>query len=47
MRKNYIVPQMEVMQLSAKLMQDNMAITHHSGGGGTGSSSGFDESQII
>ena len=46
MRKNYIVPQIELMQLSAKLMQDNMAIVHHSGGS-TGSGSGFDESNII
>lgn len=34
MRKNYKMPQMEVMQLSSSLMQDSMAVINHSGGGG-------------
>ena len=42
MRKNYIVPQSEVMKYSSLLMQDMIGIVHHSGGGG-----GFyDESQV-
>ena len=41
MRKNYIVPQSEVMRFSSQLMQDVVNIVNHSGGGG------FDESEII
>ena len=45
MKKNYMNPQTEVMQLSTALMQDSISIVHHSGGGA--GSSGFDESNII
>lgn len=41
MRKNYIVPQSEVMRFSSQLMQDVVNIVNHSGGGG------FDESEMI
>lgn len=34
MRKNYIVPQSEVMTFSSLLLQDPMQIINHSGGGG-------------
>ena len=40
MRKNYIVPQSEVMQLSSEVIMDVIGIVHHSGGGG------FDEGEI-
>lgn len=42
MKKNYMNPQTEVMQLGTKLMQDAINVINHSGGGG-----GFDESNII
>ena len=42
MKKNYIVPQMEVMQLSSQVIMDTINVINHSGGGG-----GFDESNII
>jgi len=34
MKKNYIAPQAEVMQINASLMQDSMNVINHSGGGG-------------
>lgn len=46
MRKNYIVPQTEVMQFGSQLMQDSMNIVHHSGGS-NGGGGGFDEGYII
>ena len=42
MQKNYIAPQIEVMQLNAQLMQDSMNVINHSGGGG-----GFTEENQI
>ena len=45
MQKNYIAPQIEVMQLSSEVIMDTIGIVHHSGGGAGGS--GFDESTII
>ena len=47
MRKNYIAPQVEAVQLGSTLMQDAINIVHHSGGSNGGSGGGFDESQII
>lgn len=41
MRKNYIVPQSEVMRFSSQLMQDIVNVINHSGGGG------FGEGEII
>lgn len=41
MRKNYMVPQSEVMQLSSEVIMDIINVVHHSGGDG-----GFDESDI-
>ena len=45
MKKNYMNPQTEVMQLNSHVIMDSIAIVHHSGGGA--GSSGFDESNII
>ena len=47
MRKNYIVPQTEVMPLSAQLMQDSINIVHHSGGSNGDGGGGFGEGDII
>ena len=46
MRKNYIVPQSEVMQLSSEMIMDTIGIVHHSGGSNSGGSGGFSEDDI-
>lgn len=43
MKKEYIVPQVEVMQLSSQIIMDTINVINHSGGG----PGGFDESNII
>ena len=45
MKKNYIAPQVEAMQLSSQVIMDSINIVRHSGGGN--GSSGFDEDNII
>lgn len=42
MRKNYIIPKSEVVQLSSEVIMDIINVVHHSGGGG-----GFGEDDII
>ena len=34
MSKNYMKPQMEVMQLSSQVIMDTINVINHSGGGG-------------
>ncbi len=43
MRKVYITPQVEVMQLTSEELMDSIGIVHHSGGG----PGGFDDEHII
>ena len=47
MRKNYIVPQVEAIQLSCEEIMDTIGIIRHSGGTNSGQQGGFtDENQI-
>ncbi len=46
MRKNYIVPQSEVMLFSSEMIMDSIGIVHHSGGSNSGGSGGFPEDEI-
>jgi len=45
MKKTYIVPLVEDMQLSSELIMQGINIVHHSGGGA--GTSGFGEDNII
>jgi len=45
MKKNYIAPRVEDMQLSSELIMQGINVVHASGGGGT--TSGFGEGDII
>lgn len=47
MRKNYIVPQSEVMHFSSEKIMDVIGIIHHSGGAGTDGGGGFTEDEIV
>ncbi len=48
MRKEYMVPQTEVMQFGSILMQDAViGVVQHSGGKGSDGSSGFTDENII
>ena len=46
MQKNYIAPQIEVIQLSSTTIMDSIAIVHHSGGNDNGQSGFTEENQI-
>ena len=47
MRKEYIMPQVEVLPISSEVIMDSIGIVHHSGGSSSGDGGGFGESQII
>ena len=46
MRKVYIAPQMEAIQLSSETIMDTIGIVHHSGGK-SGGKGGFIEEEIF